>query len=76
MPIPDYVWAHLAGWFLGFVTVLGFGWFVSLTKRVTDLETEVEHLERELDRKGKTIERLRHKLTGLGIEPSEVEEDG
>lgn len=72
--IPDYVWTHLAGWFLGMTTLLFIGWFSSLNKRVGQLEEEVEKLEQDLSKRKKTIERLRNKLGSLGIEPSEVEE--
>lgn len=57
------------------MSVMGFGWFTALSKRVSTLEEEVEYLERELASKSKTIERLRHKLGGLGVEPSEVEDE-
>lgn len=38
--IPDYVWTHIASWFLGASMILGIGWFAALTSRVRQLEEE------------------------------------
>lgn len=73
--IPEHVITHLAAMFLGATVLLGISWFASLTRRVDTLETEVEHLEAELAKKGNTITRLRVKLSQLGVEDSEVEDE-
>ena len=72
MIVPDYVWSHIAGWFLGSMTLLSVGWFASITKRLTDLEAEVAILEEEVSKKSKVIERLRMRLFSLGSDPSEA----
>lgn len=43
--IPDQVWSHIGAWFLGASTILGIGWFASLTNRVKFLEEENEALK-------------------------------
>ena len=73
--IPEHVLTHMAAMFVGATALLGISWFCSLTKRVTNLEAEVEQLELDVADKAKTISRLRVKLAGLGVEESEVEDD-
>lgn len=65
MSVPEYVLTHLAALFAGGMSMLGIGWFTSLSMRVSRLELEnAQHTE--------TIKRLRKRLYEAGIEDSEV----